>query len=124
MNKKRIKDPIYGTVIWCVWNCNNEEFGNWIKKRYKHDIPQKLFSGYTLEVGDGYCSEFIIYYQTAEWTFDFIGTLHHELVHLTQYIMEYVGIEFNRETTEAYAYFSSYLLKQIVLAIFKQDIYE
>lgn len=124
MNIKRIKDPVYETTIWCVWDCDNDELVEWVKKKYKQEINNICYAGRAIELNDGHYSEFIIYFYKAEWVFDFISVLHHELWHLTQYIMEYVGIEFNEHTTESYAYFSSYLLREILSTIFKQDIYE
>lgn len=67
MNIKRIKDPVYETTIWCVWDCDNNELVDWVKKKYKQEINNIWLSGRAIELNDGHYSEFIIYFHKAEW---------------------------------------------------------
>ena len=124
MNYKKIKDPVYETDIWCVWDCDKDELVEWVYKKFKLQIEAITLRGRVLDLENDGVSAFIIYFHTAEWTLDFITLLNHELMHLTSFILSYCLIKLCDETEECYAYFSSYLCKQILLTIFKRDIYD
>ena len=45
------------------------------------------------------------------------GLISHEALHITSYILKRVGIDFNFETEEAYAYFLNYIVDNIYSTI-------
>lgn len=120
MNITKIPDPVYETNIWCIWNCDNDEFYDWVTKKYGVEITRIGCQGRAILIQSDVYSHFIIYLSKANYEIEFFALLNHELIHLVQYIMDYVQMPFNDDTNEAYAYFSSYLTRKILNKVLKK----
>lgn len=102
-------------------NMTEREAERWVKKRCKRTADIEAFckelnewdthtgaDGQMLKLGGG----FVILLRTRKGQFyDFLGTLTHEMVHVTQYLLRDRRTPLNEDTEEVHAYLTEYLVK-------------
>lgn len=128
MNKFLIPDPIYGQSFELIVNCTKKQADNFIMKKYK--VPKELM-GDEFSYSDGLFRVFeyklkgdshhciALYMPKFQWTIKQQSILAHELMHFCYHVLSTAGIEHNKETDEAYAYYFQYITTECYLKLLK-----
>lgn len=117
MVTKKITIPIYEQEVEISY-CRLEEFNEYLKKGFKLKAP---FDGTTkaavLEVVANGKRRLFLFFNHDQLkgsdTLYQIGLISHEMVHLTDYIMDFAGIKNDIDNNEPRAYLSGFLAKRV-----------
>ncbi len=111
MHKKTIKEKVFGTSATIIYDCSEEEFAEYMNKKYNYSIKRIFSIGKTVIVEDDEYTDVIIWIHSPK---DMI-TLSHELLHLiTFWLKTYYEIPLSDDTEEVYTMLhSSYMRESI-----------
>jgi hypothetical protein len=115
MKAKKIKDEVYNRDITLVYDCNQEEFYQFIEKKHKGLELTRWFT-YAEHISISNEKTWIRHYL---WTkkgkgISCCGVMIHEVFHVTRDCFNEIGMDINEETNEAFAYYQEYIFKQIL----------
>lgn len=124
---KEIKIPIYRQVLYILIG-DSEENANLINNTHADNIDKVSASsderGFTwssdFKVGNETFKRFYISFEDKEKGCD-KTTVEHETLHLSWFILDYVGVKISPKNHEAQTYLYEYLLQQIRLEITKDN---
>ena len=120
----KLKDPVYDTSTWFVYNCTKEELNEWCSKKFKVSIiedDEKLTEGICREINCKNGTAYIMWVRSVRETIYSMGVIAHELFHLVMLIMCHIGLEISEDSEEAYAYYYEYLFKLILGGVNYED---
>lgn len=108
-----IKDEVYGSWLWLVYNYNTSiEVNDWFKKKYKvpeyRVVDNQAGTFFCLENKDNGVLEYFVCVRNKKvdrTVASRINTLMHECFHAGHRILRDKGIDFCKESEEAFAYF-------------------
>ena len=111
MKKKFIKDPIYESHFWFVWDTPVKELRQWVLKKYNYEIEVQ---DNVEELGKTIIIETPKTYSTIIWVNKKknLPSLVHELLHKTFLTLKTAGFELTDESEEAYTYLLTYYLRE------------
>ncbi len=118
MKKKYIKEPVYESYFWLVWDCDVFELRDWVWKKHNWELSIKdnmEHLGKTIIIEGSNYVTFIIWINNKKN----IPTLSHELMHKTFDTMKRVGIILDDSSEEAFAFLFSYYLQESIKALKK-----
>lgn len=105
---KRVKVPLYDVTVIVILDCSVNDANVYLKKHYPQIGP--LEGDELGGVNDDDCGAFFIYLGNSRD----VNVFFHEIRHLTDRIMEVVGIPQSEDTAEAAAYLQGKLGELIV----------
>ena len=118
MKTRRIKDPRWGELITLVWNCSQEELGEYILKKTGCQIVQSRQSdGSFFSIHGVKFDEQFLWIEEFTWTINQQALLAHEIFHLVDCVLGDRGFELNPGSREAYAYYLQDLIRAVWLAL-------
>lgn len=114
-----IKDPVYGGEIYVLSACTQTEVSTMIAKLAPKWTGCKKFEGvgcaWEFGADDGAENNtFLIATKKHPTTPYGISILVHELLHVTQQMLDNVGMKMNNETVEAYCYYLDSLVRDVL----------
>ena len=118
MKKKFIKEPVYESYFWLVWDCDIHQLKEWILKHYKWEMEIRQgfqHMGKTITIETDKHISWIIWINDRK-NFE---TLSHELFHMTRQTLQTLGIPLNEDTDEVYAYLFSCYIRESLKALKK-----
>ena len=118
MKSKRLKDPIFNRDITLVYDCDQEEFYQFIEKKHNGLELIRRFT-YGEHIGISNDKTWVRHYL---WTkkgtgVSYIGVILHEVFHVARDCFNEIGMGINEETNEAFAYYQEYLFRQALKAL-------
>jgi hypothetical protein len=123
---KEIKIPIYNMVLYVLVG-NSEESANLINETHTDNLEKVSAAsderGFTwhseYKKGKDTFKRFYVSFEEKEIGYD-KTTIEHEVLHLSWFMLDYVGVKISPKNHEAQTYLYEYLLKQIRLEITKE----
>ena len=111
-----IYDPLYVANVVCVFNCNQDEFAEFLRLQYKciinygeNDIAIARQDSVVLNTTKGKTTMFYVWIEK----YGDDSTLVHECAHLTFSIFDDRGVEISRANDEAFCYYLDYIVARI-----------
>jgi len=103
MKKKLIKEPVYESYFWLVWDCDIYGLRKWVLKTFEWELTIRddvEHLGKTITITTDKNVDWIIWINDKKN----VESLAHELFHMTGITMKNVGITIT-ENDEPHAYF-------------------
>lgn len=119
MKVKKLKDDIYKNLMWLVWDCEYEDYNQWLAKKF--DVVPTINSACSAEVSsmmsDNGDVAFVMWVSNLKKDSACYSDIHHEVNHLTFFALQACGVKIDADNTEVFCYYGDYLFKQILDAI-------
>ena len=124
MKKIKIEDKIYNREIYFIFDCEFKEYEEYTIKNYglereSESAPSARFDK-IINKDKGYC-HYYIWIEKFDWRIYEYALLTHEINHLVFEAMRDIGMEFCKESEEAYTYYMQKITTNILLAIDKHN---
>lgn len=121
-----VKDPIFFGSFFIIF-ADSQQCSDILFKRYKvrdSDINDS-FSGLTVEVSNGICSEIVVWFNEANGNFRIdnpndVGTITHESLHAVSKVLINRGVKMVCESEETIAYYHTWLTTKILKRLEKR----
>jgi hypothetical protein len=118
MKVRKIKDPIYNRDITLIYECDKEEFLQYVEKRHKNLKLERYFI-YAAHIGISSETTWVRHYIWSREGrgVEYCGVINHEVFHCARDCFKEIGMEINEETNEAFAYYQEYIFEQVLKAL-------
>ena len=119
MKVKKIKDPIYNRDITLVYECDKEEFLQYVEKKHKNLKLERYFT-YAEHIGISSETTWVRHYLWIKRNDFYIkdyGIIIHEVFHCVRDCFDEIGMKINEKTNEAFAYYQEYIFEQVLTAL-------
>ena len=112
MNYIKIKVPLYHQYLYVIISDDVEKEIDKIQKIFNINTERFDFSGYSESIGGKFNAVVLNKKYLREDNFA-IGTIAHESLHVTNFIMKRIGIHPDVNNDEAQAYLLSWVVEQV-----------
>jgi hypothetical protein len=111
MKKQFIKEPVYESYFYLVWDCSVEKLREWVEKRFGWELDivechQHLGKLITIE-SEGNIDWVLWINKKTNYE-----SLSHELLHLTFNTMKRAGVTLSDDSEEAFTYLFGYYMRE------------
>ncbi len=114
MKSKRIKDPIYNCDITLVYDCSQEDFYQFIKKKHSLELIRQYAYAEHIKISNDKTGVRHYLWTIRSKDISFFGLIVHEVFHIARDCFNEIGMGINEETNEAFAYYQEYIFTQVL----------
>ena len=116
-------DEMYGVKFYLLCPTTIEKLELFVKAKYKLELnnPPPNVAGCCLDFHTDKGSEIVIALLTPfDWKPESINTLVHECYHAAEFVLRDRGVQSNKTTSEAWAYYIGYLVEKCLSKLKKR----
>ena len=116
MKKKFIKEPVFESYFWFVWDCSLEELRDWVLKKFLWELSITEGSvdlGKTISIEGEKTRDWIVWINHK----DNKVSLAHEINHMAFSTLSYQGIHLHKDCEEVFTSLSTCYLRKCLDAL-------